>query len=1404
MKKFLLCSLLFISSVSVGQEALAPCSGSSGVWNACVGTFNYSNRTYVGAWQNGKRSGYGEITFFDGSKFIGQFEDDQPTGHGIHTFASGDQYVGEYRDGLRNGQGVYTFADGNKYAGEFKNGKYDGQGTLTFADGNKYAGEFKNGKYDGQGTLTFADGKKYIGEFNNSTLTGNGQYEGIGWADYAGQVIDSNKTKFWYARKLDRAQLLFRQQKFKEVLPLLIQLARENNPRAQGLLAGMYLNGLGTNIALESAYKLAREGAERNDSIAQNVLASMYLTGKGTEKNLTYAFRWYKKSAENGNDDAQLKMAFGHIYKIGGGKTILDGLEYLQAAANKGNLTAMAALADEYYFGKNLTQNYPVAKHWYELAAKKSDIYSTIKLAEIYWLGNGIPIDADKAIKLYEVAAQKNNRYALNQLAKIYKNGIKVDSNPELAYAYHLKLAQLNDATGQLNVALHILNDSKVLNKDGAESLLLSSAKRGNKIAKLHLIDLYSEHKSEIKIKNTKLKEIKKIVYNYKINNNGYINFADAMNSSLVKKTFAFLAVPVERDEKLEMTANYDKVFESIYEELKKEIKSSSFFIDNQEKKDVLQSIIYKFEEIYNFSWEARKLQNLEERKKSRENLLIEIKIFSDYLITNYPKNHPLHAQGYQLLTQPYLNLNLSGKAARLDNIIEYQKTDTFFAALVSGEDLNDDELCDRYVDHINHIAFMKYIIANGKENKKNFANLTLEYLLDSTLDVRECLNTSIKNRIYSVVNYLKIFSEDLDLDEFIALTNVKNAKFKGDSSFKQQYAYILLLGAQGNYEKKRRYLKKLIEEVLAAEGTGFEQDALLFSKNPTEHLIPLYLFNEQYQLAQEAIVKAIKYSLINNYHAEKVSSNLRPVDRFLYSPDLLLDLSETLPAQKNTQKIFLLKKAFELDRLNNSFMIKLRDDEILGHIDLYNRRVERKLIDLLLSQNRQIEAELFIKYLKFDEMTELLREQKIKEDFVLPDWFYSPKEIDLNKNYMLLLDGAQSVAKVIGSIDFVKEKSIDSYSDSQLDKFTTFLITGKNSDFPFNVVKSNSEFFLVKDENQDLLAKLPKHTALVQYIIGKNYLYINLNLQNKKITKKITISSQDLINKIFQFRSALANRESSTALGHELYSVLIKPIESDFIQDNTFQVMLSLDGALRYLPFAALYDGEAHLISRYNFTIFDNLNTSNFFISDSKWEVAAFGVTKALNGFTALPAVKEEITAIVQTNTTGIYPGVFHLDDDFTLEELQRSINKKFPVFHIATHFKFSPGAATESYLQLGDGSTLNLNDFKKLSLSGVELITFSACQTGLGGGKSEDGVEIAGLSYLAQRNGAKTVIASLWSVSDKSTALLMSKMYGYLANNNFSKSTALRKAQIDLMKSKDYSEPFYWAPFGLYGNWQ
>jgi len=123
-------------------------------------------------------------------------------------------------------------------------------------------------------------------------------------------------------------------------------------------------------------------------------------------------------------------------------------------------------------------------------------------------------------------------------------------------------------------------------------------------------------------------------------------------------------------------------------------------------------------------------------------------------------------------------------------------------------------------------------------------------------------------------------------------------------------------------------------------------------------------------------------------------------------------------------------------------------------------------------------------------------------------------------------------------------------------------------------------------------------------------------------------------------------------------------------------------------------------------------------------------------------------------------------------------------------------------SFLVLGDGSHLTLDTLSALHFSGLDLVTLSGCQTGLGGAVGEDGREVEGLSAIVQRAGARQVIASLWQVEDRSTAALMRRMYEALVGTHGDGALALRQAQLSILDqsaagTRPYSHPFYWAGF-------
>jgi CHAT domain-containing protein len=102
-----------------------------------------------------------------------------------------------------------------------------------------------------------------------------------------------------------------------------------------------------------------------------------------------------------------------------------------------------------------------------------------------------------------------------------------------------------------------------------------------------------------------------------------------------------------------------------------------------------------------------------------------------------------------------------------------------------------------------------------------------------------------------------------------------------------------------------------------------------------------------------------------------------------------------------------------------------------------------------------------------------------------------------------------------------------------------------------------------------------------------------------------------------------------------------------------------------------------------------------------------------------------------------------------------------------------------------------------------GSPLVMLSACETGLG--KEKRGEGVIGLTRAFMYAGAPTVGVSLWSVADKSTADLMTDFYKrLLAANPQPPASAMRDAQLAMINGKQYSAPFYWAPFVLVGEWK
>ena len=268
-----------------------------------------------------------------------------------------------------------------------------------------------------------------------------------------------------------------------------------------------------------------------------------------------------------------------------------------------------------------------------------------------------------------------------------------------------------------------------------------------------------------------------------------------------------------------------------------------------------------------------------------------------------------------------------------------------------------------------------------------------------------------------------------------------------------------------------------------------------------------------------------------------------------------------------------------------------------------------------------------------------------------------------------------------------------------------------------------------------------------------------------------------------------------------KVYNWLIQPeLEAALKSIDNPTLVFVLDGALRNVPPAVLYDGKQYLIEKYNLALIPSQQLVEAKPLQKNLSAIAAGLSKPSAGFSALPNVERELEKIDSQ-----IPSDVLLNEEFTSKTLQERINSlPYPVLHLATHGKFS-SKAEETFIVAWNNERIYVKDFNQLVQTAeqkkpeaIELLVLSACQTALGDDKAALG--IAGVAFQA---GARSTIASLWNLDDASTSILMSQFYQELADKKLTKAEALRNAQIKLLKSRKYKRPRYWAPYILLGNW-
>ena len=499
-----------------------------------------------------------------------------------------------------------------------------------------------------------------------------------------------------------------------------------------------------------------------------------------------------------------------------------------------------------------------------------------------------------------------------------------------------------------------------------------------------------------------------------------------------------------------------------------------------------------------------------------------------------------------------------------------------------------------------------------------------------------------------------------------------------------------------------------------------------------------------------------------------------------------------------------------------------------------------RYLADLLLQQDRILEAQRVLDLLKVQELDTYVRGVRSNSntqagiELVLP-------EAQIARAYDALVDQAIANGKRLGELEAKPSLSAAETAEMLALQGERRELLQAFNQFRFSDLVQRELARLSpaeRDRNlqlgqlaalQDNLSQIPQGAVLLYPLILEDRLELVVTSPYAPpLHRSVAVTPAQLAAAVQAFRYALETptRDALTP-AQQLYDWLIAPIEADLQAAGVNTLIYAPDRILRYIPLAALHDGEQWLAERYrvnNITAasLTDLNTQ----PNPQPRILAGALTEGpvtveaggrRYDFQALRHAEAEVNGIAALDPR-VNP---LLGASFSPAEVEREANRH-TIVHLATHAKFLVGQPEDSFILFSNRDRWTLADFNAglLNLTRVDLVVLSACETGVDN-TFGNGEEILGFGYLMQYAGARAAMASLWAVDDGGTQVLMGEFYDALLRGRLGKAEALRQAQLALihlgreesrggfelaedlgLDPNTLAHPHYWAPFILIGN--
>jgi CHAT domain-containing protein len=322
----------------------------------------------------------------------------------------------------------------------------------------------------------------------------------------------------------------------------------------------------------------------------------------------------------------------------------------------------------------------------------------------------------------------------------------------------------------------------------------------------------------------------------------------------------------------------------------------------------------------------------------------------------------------------------------------------------------------------------------------------------------------------------------------------------------------------------------------------------------------------------------------------------------------------------------------------------------------------------------------------------------------------------------------------------------------------------------------------------------LGPQTTLISYFVTAETTLAFVIRSDSFAVLAIPVKEADLREAIYWFRDFASLRDPALKSLQQLDAWLIAPIRQYI---KTSEVIIAPHGILHYVPFSALTDGGSYFgddHSIYHLPSASTLPLLRRRIPQNGKRLLSLSQARA-SGLPWLRYVDAEARSIANLyNTQALATG--------RATKVQfRKRARAHNLLHIAAHAELNPTAPLFSRIRLAstkaDNGAIEVREIYEMNLTRTNLVVLSACETHLGAQSRGD--DLVGLNRAFLYAGTASVIASLWTVDDKATSLLMRSFYTHL-KKGLSKAAALQAAQR--ATRKQYPHPYYWAAFVLTGH--